>query len=87
MSYHPDENVKKLASFLGLNLSDEKISEVVKTCSFENMKKVDAEFKEEFPGRRTEDGESAIFRKGKYAWIKYTFHARSNYYALSFTFL
>lgn len=64
MNHRPLENVRRLAEFLGLKRSDENIASIVRTCSFDNMKKADLEFKDDFPGRRTKDGESAIFRKG-----------------------
>lgn len=74
LSHHPTDNVKRLARFLGLDCSDEKIAEVVKSCSFDNMKKADAEFKEEFKGKRTKDGESAVFRKGQIYKTKQKIH-------------
>lgn len=74
LSHHPTDNVKRLARFLGLDCSDEKIAEVVKSCSFDNMKKADAEFKEEFKGKRSKDGESAVFRKGQIYKTKQKIH-------------
>lgn len=53
-----------MAKFLGIEKSEEEIKAVVETCSFDNMKKADAELKEDFPSKTDNEGKSSIFRKG-----------------------
>jgi len=54
---HPVDNVKRLAKFIGVECTDEQAKKVMETCSFDNMKKADVEFKE-----KRQNFE--IFRKG-----------------------
>jgi len=57
--------VKRLATFIGVECTDERAKQVVDTCSFENMKKAEANFKEDFNEQmKPEKGDSHIFRKG-----------------------
>ena len=58
--------MKKLANFLGVECTDERAKKVMETCSFENMKKADVEFKEKmFYDKDDKDKKgSGVYRKG-----------------------
>jgi len=60
---HPVDNVKRLAKFIGVECTDEQAKKVMETCSFDNMKKAEVEFKEKAFYDK-EEGKSHIFRKG-----------------------
>ncbi|XP_077971026.1 sulfotransferase 1C2-like [Styela clava] len=47
MIKNPFEKTKELSEFLGVELSDDEIYEIVKNCSIDNMKKSDMESKSE----------------------------------------
>lgn len=57
--------MKRLAEFVEVDCSENRIAEIVDICSFENMKHADKNYKKSHPGRFTKTGESAIFRKGR----------------------
>lgn len=56
--------VQRLADFLEVDCSEEKVVQVVEMCSFENMKKADGNFKENVIDEITGGVTSSIYRKG-----------------------
>lgn len=62
--HEPHIQCRRLAEFVGKDFPDEEIQKVVKTCHFDNMKKADTNFKEDYFDLKGGDGQSIIFRKG-----------------------
>lgn len=66
LSNAPREEVKRLAEFIGILASNEKIAETVDICRFDNMKNADANFKDQLKRPPTErKTPRETYRKGK----------------------
>lgn len=65
-------HVKRIAEFMGIQCSDEKIEEVIQMCSFKNLKEADANYKENLVTEMSGGIVETVYRKGMSCIYRYT---------------